>query len=418
MTPRSRKTENRHLAKYPGLGLWANGTYYFQNPVTGRQKSLKTKDLKQATVRWAIAKALCDKEHGDLVAAKLAESIQESTRPLSRGPNIYLCDFIHQWRTEVLEAGLVKVKIKRDQGKPLSERTRRDYANLALQLETSPAARFPVATRAPLTPIRKLLSPWATKPTHYNHLKAVLGRVFDHAVLVGLVEKNPMRDIEKLAVARREVLIPDDAYIAITDRLATHELNRRKLDGTWRMMICDLFYMMSQQPVDLFSLRVDQIHLDAGEHGEIHLARAKTKVAGIIAMNAEMRAVVDWLLAFRDRELGKRRNRFEKPPQNLLIYPAYMDKRSRLKPVLHRTFSLWWSAAAREAGFPGMYRLMDLRKKGLTDEFVAQGDNDKGLHETDAMKRHYRLITPPKRSQNTLVSIRDRAKMGAVITGK
>lgn len=52
---------------------------------------------------------------------------------------------------------------------------------------------------------------------------------------------------------------------------------------------------------------------------------------------------------------------------------------------------------------------MDLRKKGPTDEFVNQGENDKGLHETEAMKRHYRLINPPKRSQNTLISIHDRA---------
>jgi len=51
---------------------------------------------------------------------------------------------------------------------------------------------------------------------------------------------------------------------------------------------------------------------------------------------------------------------------------------------------------------------MDLRKKGLTDEFVSQGENDKGLHETDAMKRHYRLIVPPKRSKNTLTPIREK----------
>lgn len=48
------------------------------------------------------------------------------------------------------------------------------------------------------------------------------------------------------------------------------------------------------------------------------------------------------------------------------------------------------------------YQLRDLRKKGLTDEFVSQGENDKGGHETEAMRKHYRLITPPKRARSTL----------------
>ena len=62
------------------------------------------------------------------------------------------------------------------------------------------------------------------------------------------------------------------------------------------------------------------------------------------------------------------------------------------------------------AGFePGQYWLADLRKKGLTDEFVGQGENDKGGHKTQTMKNYYRLVQPPKRARNTLVDIRKAA---------
>jgi hypothetical protein len=127
-----------------------------------------------------------------------------------------------------------------------------------------------------------------------------------------------------------------------------------------------------------------------------------------------MREKVEWLLKFRDDQLRLGGNVFRKPEHDyLLIYPMYMDRRYRLKPVTHRTFSAWWAEASEAAGYKqpkerGQYWIMDMRKKGLTDEFVSQGDNDKGLHATDAMKAHYRLINPPKRSRNTLVSIRGR----------
>ena len=34
--------------------------------------------------------------------------------------------------------------------------------------------------------------------------------------------------------------------------------------------------------------------------------------------------------------------------------------------------------------------LMDLRKEGLTEESVNQSENDKGIHETAAMRVYYR----------------------------
>ncbi|MDP2141351.1 MAG: hypothetical protein Q8L20_11120 [Gammaproteobacteria bacterium] len=419
MAPRARTDSNNHLSRFPGLGLRKDGRYYFQNPYTGRQTTLKTKDLKQAIARWALAKALSDKAYGDQATTHLAQRLQESNTPVSKGSHIHLCDFLKKWRVEVLEQGKVTIKIKRNEGQPLAPRTQKDYTKQAKQLEKSPDAKFALSHPQSLQKIRILIAPWALKATTYNHLKAMLGRMYDHAVLVGLIDKNPMRDIDKLPVQERKVLVPDDAYIRITEQLLIHKENKRDMDGTWRVKICDLMYMFSQQPIDLFALRISQFHLEAidksdsnpinWKHGEIHLARSKTSVGGIIEMNAEMRAVVDWLMDFRKEQFRLAKNVFKLPTtDHLLIYPNYM-KRVRLQPLKHRTFSDWWRKARAAAKITEDYWLMDMRKKGLTDEYVSQGDNEKGLHATDAMKWHYRLIVPPKRSKNTLTSIRSRA---------
>ena len=55
----------------------------------------------------------------------------------------------------------------------------------------------------------------------------------------------------------------------------------------------------------------------------------------------------------------------------------------------------------------GTYWLSDLRKKGLTDENRNQGQNDKGGHLTEAMRRHYVLDEIPVRSTSTLGHIRN-----------
>lgn len=412
MSPRPRNRKNEELKPYPGLGQYKDGRFFFHNPHTGKQVSLRTKVLAEAITMWGIAKAACDAEYGNTDTTELAERIKQSNVPISRGANIHLSDFIREWREQHLEPGLVKVKIKRSQGQPLSDRTKADYTAQALQLEASPDARFPINSPRALPLLRTLLAPWGNTPTHYNHLKAVLGRVFDHAVFKGLVDRNPMRDIDKLAVEERKVLIPDEAYVAITNLLMVHQHNKHEFDGEWRAKIVDLAYMLSQQPVDIFSIKVAQLQLDAGEHGEIRLARSKTGVSGVIEMNAEMREVVDWLLAFRKAELAKVTVVKKEHAEFLLLYPAYFEARYRLRPVRHRTFSEYWREATAAAGYPGMYRLMDIRKKALTDEYGNQGENDKGLHDTERMKWHYRLIVPPKRSRNTLVSIRNKQTGG------
>lgn len=403
MPPRRRKPSNGQLQGYPGLGRYTDGRYYFENPSTGRQSSLKTKDLKTAISRWTVAQTLHQKTHGDTLLDELAERLQRNNRHKSKGEHILLADFIKLWRRDILEAGKLRVKIKRNQGKLVSPRTVEDYRAQALQLEDSPDSQFPLSDPDALRRLRRLLAPWVTKPTHYNHLKAVLGRVYDHAVSTGLVDRNPMKDIDKQAVSRREVMIAEDVYLAITQQLITHEYCRKSHDGEWRVRVCDLMYMLSQQPIDVFGIQLNQIDFVANE---IVLARHKTKVEGVITMNDDLRETVEWLLNWRKQQLGSGKVVPLHDEQSLLIYPRYMGKRVRFKAVQHRTFSEWWRQAATKAGYPGQYWLMDLRKTGLTKEYLLQGENDKGLHETQAMKDHYRLVKLPKRSINTLTRIK------------
>lgn len=419
--PRKRTDENEDLRDYPGLGRYKDGRYYIQHPTTGRQASLGTRDLGQAKRLWAAIRVRWESESTDAVAEKVAQKLAGLDTPKSRGADIHLSDYLRQWREEVLgyiknpdgSVKLVQCHLTAKRGKArgvsaIAEPTRRDYGTDCLQLEASPAARFPMAAKNAPERIRQLLAPWITRPTHYNGLRNTLNRVFSHAIQTGVISRNPMRDIEKVVEPKRLVKIPDEAFAAITTRLMTHQLNKRTFDGEWRARICDMIYMFSQQPIDVFGLQESNIHNHLGDWGEIHFTRHKTKNPGVIEMNRELRELVEW---FRD---FKRREGIISPA--LMVYPRYMDKRSRGKPVQHRTIGTWWAEACIECGYTttdhngntvALYQLRDLRKRGLTDEAKkAGGATNKGIHDTEAMRIHYVLDVPPKRAVNTLTGIK------------
>ncbi|WP_228276655.1 hypothetical protein [Marinobacter sp. JSM 1782161] len=208
------------------------------------------------------------------------------------------------------------------------------------------------------------------------------------------------------------MLIPNEAYVAITDKLRVHKFNRRAHDGTWQVKICDLIYMMSQQPIDVFGLKDSQAEVypapqevikkdEKGAvvdqyqvYGMLRIKRHKTDIGIDIEMNEELADLITWFRDFK-RSQGI-------ISEHLMVYPMYLDVRSRAKPVKHRFMQSAWRDACVKAGYGDQYQLRDLRKKGLTNEFIQQGENDKGGHTTQAMKEHYRLITPPKRARSTL----------------
>ncbi len=412
MAPPRRKPGQEWLDRYPGLYIQArDGTFYVRHPITRKQGSLQTTDKQTAIRRWSILQQMWENERTDFDAQLMAGNMS-AARPADAGSRTTLKKYLRKWRTDLLGHSVIDGEVRwgechvlsqrgRNRGRPIAMATRIDYANDAQQLEASDESSFTMADPHILRKIRRLLSPWLTKPTHYNGLRNTLSRVFSHAVEDGLIDRNPMVDVKKVTEPRREVLIPDEAYKEITARLCIHKLNKQTYDGTWRAKICDMIYMMSQQPIDVFGLKEDQIQDDQGPHGEIHFARHKTGVPIVLEMNQDLRDLVEWFRQWK-REQG-----IISP--YLMVYPTYFDKRSRSKPVKHRFMQLSWADACTEAGYKGEYQLRDLRKKGLTDEFVSQGENNKGGHETEAMRKHYRLIRPPERSKSTLKSLRDAA---------
>lgn len=408
-----RTLKHRSLAQYPWLYLRKdNGVYYVVNPYTRRQISLKTTDRSKAITRWAGLLRIWEQERGEYDLDEAAKKLS-TTSQFESDSEVSLAIYMRKWRTEVLGHGYEDGKIVwgechvlsqrgRNRGKPIALASRRDYASDAQQLEASDDSDFLLSDPHILRRIRRLLSPWLTKPTHYNGLRNTLSRVLMHAVRDGVIDRNPIRDIEKISEPKREVLIPDDVYVKITEQLCKHRLNKRIKDGTWRAKICDLIYMLSQQPIDVFGLKEEQIKDDEGEFGEIHFARHKTGVPIVIEMNKELRDLIEWFRNWkRDQEIIS---------PYLMVYPRYFDMRSRTKPVRHRFMQISWAEACEAAGFKGQYQLRDLRKKGLTDEFLSQGENNKGGHESLQMRKHYRLIRPPERSKSTLKSLRDTDK--------
>lgn len=412
MAPPRRKPGQEWLDRYPGLYINArDGVFYVRHPVTRKQGSLQTKDRQTAIRRWAILQQMWEQQRTDFDAELMAGNMTVA-RPIDEASRITLRQYLRRWRTEVLGHQVVDGRVTwgpchvlsqrgRNRGRPIAMATRVDYANDAQQLEASEDSVFVLSDTNVVRKIRRLLSPWLTKPTHYNGLRNTLSRVFDHAIQDGLIDRNPVADIKKASEPKREVLIPDQAYRDITAHLCVHRLNKRIYDGTWRAKICDLIYMMSQQPIDVFGLKEDQIHDDEGPFGEIHFARHKTGVPIVLEMNQDLRDLVDWFRAW------KKKQGIISP--YLMVYPTYFDKRSRTKPVKHRFMQLAWAQACADAGYKGQYQLRDLRKRGLTDEFLSQGENNKGGHETEAMRKHYRLIRPPERSKSTLKSLRQEA---------
>lgn len=424
--PRKRLTQNSDLKNYTGLIRYRDGRFAVQHPLTGKQGSLKTRNFEIAVKRWAALQVIWEKETGDQVTEKLVSRLAGLSAPKSRGRNLFLKDLLREWREDVLGykvdsngklvLGKCRVLAQRGhrRGKPIAAPTRRDYGNDCLQLEAEESTRFPLSAPDIIDRTRELLSPWLDRPTHYNGLRNTLARIYAYAIQRGLLGKNPCRDIDKTIEPRRELLIPDEIYAAITNKLLVHRLNKRDFNGEWRAKICDLIYAISQQPIDVFGMQENQIKryletidLDGRQVkvlGHISIARHKTGVGGHIYMNHFLRDLVDWFGEF------KRQQHTISP--SLLVYPNYMDMRSRGKPVSHRTMSNWWKEAReiakKEIDFKHNYQLRDLRKKGLTDEALAAGKaTNKGLHDSETMKNFYVIERPPKRAINTLTGIRE-----------
>lgn len=369
---RPRKPGNKDLPC--GLHRDHAGRFYVVHPLSLRKAFLGTKDkqialtiFRRVQTEWALEVTEIKAER----CATRIKNVRFSSIPV-------FTDYCDTFRSKKLPT-LAKKK-----GKPLSEKTRGDYARmLRNQVEKSAELAVPITEVKP-TLLRKYLSRWLGKPSHYNYQKAVLSRVMQSAIDDGLIETNPITAIVSRPVMERTVYISDDDYVAVTGKLET-----------WQAKACDLLYMVSHRPNDVLSLREDQV-ID----NEIRFTARKNDVDMAIEMNDDLAGIVEWFKQWKaDLNIVS---------PHLVVYPTTSRRSSIGKPVSVGYLSRKFAAAVVAAGFePGTYALRDIRPKGLTDEFRIAGDSDKGGHLTDVMKRRYRRIRLPMRAKNNLRKIRD-----------
>ena len=408
MPPRPRKPDHRSLESYPGLHRYPDGRYYIRHPITGKSASLKTRKREEAIALWRELTRMWAQDISDVRQTALVDRLASLSRVSGDPRHLTVAEYLRQWREE--RVGYIRLSTGaidrqptrlrairgRNKGAPIDPVTQTDFGQACLQLEERNELRVPLSHPQLVAALRAAILPWLDKPRRYNGLRATLIRALDDAVAGGLILRNPARDINKAIQPQRDVYITDEDYLLITNQLVSHKIKNTIHNGEWRVRICDFLYMFSQQPGDTFALREAQIHLEIGPEGEIHFERSKTAVSGVIEMNAELRETVEWLIAFK-RSTGA-------TCPELLVAPNYMSYNVRMRPVNPKTFARWFSKAVADAGLAHKgYHLHDLRTKALTDEaLVAGAPTDKGAHDSEAMKKYYVRLAPPKRARNTL----------------
>lgn len=414
MTP-PKRSKSPELEGYPGLGVRPWGTYFIEHPRTRRQASLKTKSLDKAKKLWAIMQQKWDSEIAEAAADTLLNKLdaleQEQQRKI---PTV--AEFAKEWRqgwlgVEVWQQGLRQrfnysdCKVLSKKGKTLSQNTVKDYAGYIVnKYEPSALLQKTLLTDKRLgQKLREFLSDWSQKPTTYNHHLACLSKIMQQAVMDGLIEANPCRDIPLAVIPRKTrdqieaQYIDDQAYAAITQAMMVDTQSGKKHDGEWQARLVDLMLFMSSRPGDAIKVRDD----DFDESGQLKYETSKTaELIWVEDETGELAATVKW---FRE---WKKANSIISP--YLCVQPKYKRYGVAGQPVTVKYLSRKFSDAVKAAGYaPGTWTLRLIRHKGLTDEAAKDLANNKGGHRTQSARDKYRVQAIPTRVKNTLVNPRN-----------
>jgi len=373
----------------PGLYCYPGRNCYIQlggmKPVT-----LPTKDRKEATDLYWGFRRLWDAERN----AKRAEDVADSLELAAKGGDVTTIEaYTRLWREKHLPTLLKK------NGKPLSEKTRADYAQmLKHQVETNEDFQTRAIGAARTRDVRAFLARWIGSPAYYNYVKAVLSRMFAQAVDEGLLDVNPCAGVVRRAVARREIVCPMGDYLKITGQMAE-----------WEARACDLVYLVSHRPSDVLRLRDEAPFVryevrDGRKVVVISFTATKNEQAVEMIDDAGVaggiEATLTWFRRWKEAQgiVSK----------TVVVYPKTARKRDIGKPVSRDYLSRRFAEAVTAAGYkPGTYTLRDLRKTGLTDEARLAGKaTDKGGHKTEQMKQYYVVGGVPSRVRNNLVVMR------------
>ena len=340
-----------------------------------RPVDLHTKDKAEAlAIYWEFRRAW-DMEQ----ASRHAESITTQLQAAAKGcDRLTVAGYAENWRKTKLPT------LAKPNGKLLSKKTRADYARmLKNQVEKFEPFKTIALSAVTTKDMRQFLAQWIDSPHHYNYTKSLLSRMLQFSVDEGLLDSNPIDSIRRRPVAKRDVYMPNDHYVAITAKMTDFEARA-----------CDLLYLISHRPKDVLSLKDAQI-----DGNIIRFTASKNDVDMEIEMNEDLAETIRWV---RDR---KTEQGIVSP--HLVVYPTSSKRRHIGKPLSAGYLSRKFADAVIAAGLTkGKYTLRDIRPKGLTDEFLVAGDSDKGGHKTEAMKQHYRRVRLPMRAKNNLRRIR------------
>jgi integrase len=205
--------------------------------------------------------------------------------------------------------------------------------------------------------------------------------VFAQAVREGRIDRNPAKEVERLAPPKRETYLPNEAYSRIM----------AKLPAEWMVRACDLIYLLSERPSDVLGLQDRNVDWDVPS---VWLEQSKTGQPIEIVMNEDLAETLRW---FKD---WKKSQGIASP---YLVCTPKSHRGGPGRRVRAEYLSKAFAQAVKEAGYQaGEYKLKDLRPKSLTDEFVEAGDSEKGGHRTERMKRYYRRGQLPMRARTNV----------------
>lgn len=356
------------LYKPSGKGCWR-----MIHPTSGKIRSLKTKDPRVALDLYReitlLKRDTSDSQRTSVISSFLSERT--------------LADLAKEYRETHLNKAVTR------KGRPLDENTLRTYTNYLKNIEESPKLQVAIETfKDPdrgLRILREYLSAWLNHPKTFNYRLSCLSRLFVYAIDLGIIPRNPCRDIERKSSTDRDVYMTDEHYIAIKTKLTelSHEVYARA---------CDWIYLISGRPTDMLGIQEENITEKAVEY-----FAGKNQQLVNVERDAEINFLIDWFRNF------KKRHGINSP--YLIVHPLEAKRKLGGMPVTTALLYRHLKKAMNAAELP-IYTLRDLRPKALTDEATNAGmPTNKGAHRTEQMRKHYVKKMIPVEVKNTLKRI-------------
>jgi integrase len=236
----------------------------------------------------------------------------------------------------------------------LAKNTRQQYENLAIKIREV----FKGATIGVITPAH--IAMWMDNhcsEIQANTGKAIISNVFIAAIRLGLVDRNPCKEIAYHQIEGRDVLITDTQYMAIWNRAEPHV-----------QIAMDIAYLTGTRIQDILDIKLQDISADG-----LFIAQGKTKKRILFVSSPALNEVI------------ARAKALPRPVRGM-----HLLCNCRGRPYPYETFNDHWLDAVRSVGLDGVVHFHDIRAKAATDAKEMGLDYQSLLgHSTLAMSDKY-----------------------------